>query len=264
MSSPTVATNTLKHTLRNGGSAVGTMLIEFRQPPVMHLLARAGFDFVLIDGEHGPFNIETIADLCRTARLVGITPIVRVPEPTYAHITQPLDAGAQGIMLPRVVRKEDVIEALQLMKYPPTGRRGAVLTRGHTDFRGGALSETLVAMNDETMLVVQVETRQAVENVNEIVSVDGVDVALIGPTDLSLALGVPGKLDDPSVTAAVNATVEACKRYSVTPAIHMNDLARGVEWAKRGMRMVSLNSEVGFMIQAGSQASEAVRKALEG
>src|SRR6185503_10151161 len=101
-------------------------VVEFRQPAVMTLLANAGLDFVLIDNEHGPFSIETIADLSRAARGAGITPIVRVPELTYAHVVQPLDAGAQGIMLPRVTNRDQVELCVACMKYVPQGRRGAV------------------------------------------------------------------------------------------------------------------------------------------
>ena len=238
------------------------MLVELRQPSVMQLLANAGFDFVLIDTEHGPFGIESIADLSRAARQFGMTPIVRVPDLTYAHITQPLDGGAQGIMLPRVTNAGQVRETIQIMKYPPVGRRGSVLARGHTDFKGGSVSEMMADANKESMLVVQVETQQAVDNIDEILSVEGVDVALIGPNDLSIALGVPGKLDDPKLVAAVETMKKACDRHNVFPAIHMNDLERGSYWAKNGMRMVSMNSETGHLMKAGSEAVSALRNSF--
>ncbi len=112
-----IAPNRIKHALRDGQSVVGTMLAEIRQPAVIQLLANAGFDFVIIDNEHGPFNIETIADLSRTAKYLGLTPLVRVPDLAYPHIAQSLDVGAQGIMLPRVYNAQQVREAVQIMKY---------------------------------------------------------------------------------------------------------------------------------------------------
>jgi len=108
-----VPQNRLRAKLAEGRTVVGTMLVEIRQPSVMDLLANAGLDFVLIDSEHGPFSIGTIADLSRAGRSAGVTPIVRIPELTYSHITQPLDAGAQGIMLPRVTGPEQIAFCLE-------------------------------------------------------------------------------------------------------------------------------------------------------
>ena len=161
MSESIVPPNRLRRRLADGGLAVGTMLVEVRQPGVMRLLANAGFDFVLIDSEHGPFTVETIADLSRAARDAGLTPVVRIPELTYFHVTQALDGGAQGIMLPRVTAADQVGACVRWMKYPPEGRRGAVLARGHTEFRAGPLPETLAALNRKSFLVVQIETAEA-------------------------------------------------------------------------------------------------------
>jgi 2-keto-3-deoxy-L-rhamnonate aldolase RhmA len=262
MSQPIIAPNLLKRALREGRSVIGTMLIEVRQSSVTQMLANAGFDFVIIDNEHGGFNIETISDLSRFAKKVGLTPIVRIPEWSYAHITQPLDAGAQGLMIPRITEAQQVRDVIHMMKYPPVGKRGSVVARGHTDLRSGPISDAMRLANEESLLVVQIETRQAAENLEDILSVPGVDVALIGPTDLSVALGIPGKMTDPILIDAIESTMAACKRHNVSPAIHMNDLELASFWAKKGMRMVSFNSEVGFMIQTGSNAVAAIGKAF--
>jgi 2-keto-3-deoxy-L-rhamnonate aldolase RhmA len=203
--------------------------------------------------------MDTIADLSRAARSEGVTPIVRVPELTYAHVAQPLDGGAQGIMLPRVTAPEQVRLCLDCMKYAPEGRRGAVLARGHTMLRTGPLLDTLAALNRESFLVVQIETAAAVERLEEIVSIPGVDAALVGPTDLSLSLGVGGQMDSPVLVSAIERTLEACRRHGVVPAIHTNDTAMTAAWARRGMRMVSINSEVGLLTAAGRQALGAIR-----
>jgi 2-keto-3-deoxy-L-rhamnonate aldolase RhmA len=249
----------VRETLAAGRLAVGTMLVELRQPSVMGLLAQAGLDFVILDNEHGPFSVETLADLSRAAVAAGVTPIVRPPEPTYAHITQPLDGGAQGIMLPRVRSRADVEACLAHMKYPPAGRRGAVLARGHTGFRGGPLEETLAALNRETFLVVQVETAEAVDHLDDILSVPGVDAALVGPTDLSVALGIPGRLDEPVLEQAITATMEACARHGVVPAIHTNVVEKTAARARRGMRMVSIGSEVGLLLAGAGTAVSRIR-----
>ena len=259
MTQSIVPPNRLRAKLAEGRLAVGTMLVELRQPSVMLMLANAGLDFVLIDNEHGPFSIEAIAELSRAARDAGVTPIVRVPELTYAHVVQPLDAGAQGIMLPRVTAPEQVQLCLACMKYLPEGRRGAVLARGHTGFKGGPLAETLAQMNRETFLIVQIETAEAVHRLDELLAVPGVDAALIGPTDLSVALGVAGQVDHPTLVGAIEQTMAACARHGVLPAIHTNDVAMTSAWARRGMRLVSNNSEVGLLIAGVKGAVGTIR-----
>ncbi len=262
MSSPAlpVPACRIRRTLQDGRVAVGTMVVEMRQPAIMSWLARAGFDFAIIDNEHGPFTIETIAELSRAGRAAGVTPIVRVPELSYAHVVQPLDAGAQGIMLPRVTERGQVEQCLAWMKYPPAGRRGGVLGRGHTDFGGGNLSEILAAMNRETFLIIQIETAEAVDRLDQILAVSGVDAALIGPTDLSIALGVAGRLDDPILTGAIERTMAGCARHGVVPAIHTNEVHRTAHWASRGMRLVSIGSEAGLLIGGGQQAVQTIRQ----
>jgi len=245
-----IPSNRLKKILREGKSAIGTMIVEIRQASVMQVMSNAGLDFVIIDNEHGTFNIESVCDLSRAARHLGVTPIVRVPEWSYAHVVQPLDAGAQAIMAPRVTEPRQVEEILQMMKYPPIGRRGSVVARGHTDLKSGSIVDAMRDANDESMLVVQIETKEALERVDDILSIEGVDVALVGPTDLSVALGIAGKLTDPLLVSAIGSVIEACGRHGVYPAIHMNDLALASHWAGKGMRLVSFNSEVGVLTNA--------------
>ena len=259
MTAVPVPANRTKAKLAAGELCVGTMLVEIRQPGIMTMLANAGFDFVLIDNEHGPFSVESVAELSRAARAEGVTPIVRVPELTYAHVAQSMDGGAQGIMLPRVTERAQVEECVGYMKYAPQGRRGAVLARGHTSFKVGPLLETMTALNAESMLVVQVETKEAVERLEEILAVPGVDAALIGPTDLSVALGVGGQMDHPVLVQAIEATLAACLRHKVVPAIHTNDVAMTAAWARKGMRLVSINSEVGLLTGAARGAIQAIR-----
>jgi 2-keto-3-deoxy-L-rhamnonate aldolase RhmA len=254
-----VPVNRLLAHLRQDRTAVGCMLVEVRQASVMQLLANSLFDFVLIDNEHGPFGVETIADLSRAAYAVGLTPIVRVPALEYAHLTQALDGGAQGIMLPRVTHESQAAEAVSMIKYAPQGRRGAVLARGHTAFRSGPLLPTLAEFNAQTMLVVQIETREALERLDEILAVPGVDAVLVGPTDLSLALGVGGQMDAPVLHEAIRKVIAACRRHGVIPGIHTNDIKWSAHWAKEGMRLVSISSETGFLVKAGREAADGVR-----
>lgn len=257
-----IAPNRVKRALQAGQSVVGTMVVEFRQPSVTQLLVNAGFDFIIIDNEHGIFSIESVAGLSQAARQVGLTPLVRVTDLTYAYLAQSLDGGAQGIMLPRVTSMEQVREAVQIMKYPPEGIRGCALSRGHTDFKSGPVAEAIKAENEETMLIVQVETRQALDEIEAIATVPGVDVALIGPTDLSISLGVPGEINHAAVQTAIKKMIEVCQQHGVVPAIHLNTLELAVYWIQQGMRLISFSSETGLMVNAGRDVVSTLNQAL--
>jgi 2-keto-3-deoxy-L-rhamnonate aldolase RhmA len=262
MSESIIPINRMKQALQNGQSLIGTMVAEIRQPAVMQLLVNAGFDFVIIDNEHGPFSIETIADLSRAARQLGLTPLVRVPDLAYPYLAQSLDAGAQGIMLPRVFDAGQVRQAVQMIKYPPVGIRGCALSRGFTDFKAGPLAENMASANEQTALIVQIETQMAVENIEEIVATPGVDIALIGPTDLSIALGVAGQMDSPKLHSAIEKLIETCQRHGVYPALHINDLQWAGYWAKKGMRLLSSNSETGLLIRGGLEVTGKIKEAF--
>jgi 2-keto-3-deoxy-L-rhamnonate aldolase RhmA len=261
MDAPLVRPNRLKRLLAEGRTPIGVFIAELRQPSVIQVAANAGFDFVLIDNEHGVFSIESIADLCRAARMLDLTPIVRVPDHAYPWIAQPLDAGAQGIMAPRIETPEQVAAVVRCMKYPPTGARGNAQSIGYLDFRSGPSAEVLARVNTETFLVVQVETRAAAENLEAILSVPGVDAALVGPNDLSIALGVPGATDGPEVRTVIERVIEVGRRLGVASAVHMRDLDAAVRWIGKGVRMVSTGPDTVLLGQAFASAAAKLRGA---
>jgi 2-keto-3-deoxy-L-rhamnonate aldolase RhmA len=260
MSSPIVLQNALRARLAAGDRAIGTMVAEFRQSAVMRLLANAGFDFVIVDGEHGPFGPETTADLCRAALADGVTPIVRVPAADYVPIAQALDGGAQGVMVPRIRGVEDARDAAAIATYPPAGRRGSALGRGHTGFRSGDVAAAMAAMNAERIVMIQIETLSALEACEEIAALDGVDVLFVGPNDLSIALGVPGQLGHPLVEAAIERVAAACRATGRWSALQMNTVESAVRWAPR-VDIMSHSAEIGMLQAAASAAVAAVRGA---
>jgi 2-dehydro-3-deoxyglucarate aldolase/4-hydroxy-2-oxoheptanedioate aldolase len=257
-----IAPNKVKQALHTGQTVIGTMVVELRQPSVMQLLANAQYDFAIIDNEHGAFNIETIADLSRTAKYAGLTPFVRVPELAYGHIAQSLDGGAQGIMVPRIVSAAEARAAVQMMKYPPQGQRGNALSRGYTNFLSGSPAEAMAAVNRETMLIIQIETKEALAHIEEIVTVPGVDFALVGPNDLSIALGVPGQMESPVLHAAIETVIAACRRHGVYPALHINNLTLAAYWMKKGIRAISTYSEINLMMDRGLEVTSTLRGSL--
>ena len=259
-----IAPNRTKRALAEGGAVLGTMVAEIRQPAIMQLLVNGGFDFAIIDNEHGPFSIETIADLSRTAVALGITPIVRVPDIAYPFIAQALDGGAQGIMAPRIYTAAQTKQVVDTVKYPPAGQRGSAMNRGQTTFHGGNVIQMMEEANQESLVVIQIETREALESIDEIVSVPGVDVAFIGPNDLSIALGVPGQTTSSVLVDAIERVMDACMRHGVTAAIQMNDMKLALHWAEQGFRMLSYSAETSLLTSAALTATAALRAVYQG
>lgn len=254
-----IAPNPIRAALNQGKTVIGTMIAEIRQPAIMQLLSLAGFNFAIIDNEHGPFNIETIADLSRAGRCYGVTPIVRVPELSYAYLAQSLDVGAQGIMLPRVYTVEQVKEAIDIVKYPPRGSRGNALNRGHTNFQAGPVLDIMARANQENLTVIQIETKEALEQVDEIAAVPGVDVLFIGPNDLSISLGVAGPPTQDVMVAAIEKVVAACQNHGVYCAIQLADVELSRHWAANGIPMISYSAESALLIGAGQAVTNGIR-----
>lgn len=247
----TLARNTLKAKIATGAMVTGTLAMDMRAPAYVHLLADAGFDSIFFDLEHGIYDLPMVADLIGTTRLCGITPIVRVPDLRYGDIARLLDAGAQGVMIPRIDTVAQVETAIRHSKYPPRGERGAASVRGATDYHEVPPHELVSHMNNETLIIIQIERAQAITNLDAIASVPGVDVLLVGPYDLAIALGA-SSTTDPIVTAAMDQVVAAGKRHGVATGTHASDPAVLKSWHAKGMNMMLCGSDLRFL-QSGAK-----------
>lgn len=233
--------NRIRENLKAGDPVIGTMIQEVVNPFIIHAVANANFDFVYVDMEHGRFSMEGACDLIQMLRLTNVTPFVRVPNNEYHFIAKMLDAGAEGVMIPRVSCPEDVHRALGYMKYPPLGERGMAVARGHNDYQRENNIKFGTHANAENMLIIQIERKDALERIDELVSIPGVDVALIGPGDLSLDLRTALTPDNPVILDAIDKVAVACKKYNVTPGIH---------WGSReGLKICH---DKGYMLLSGS------------
>lgn len=246
--------NTFKQRLQNGELVLGTFISEVRNPNVAHLLAVAGFDFFIIDNEHGSYSDETIANMIAGARGAQITILVRVPQISRAHILKPLDAGAAGILVPMVDTAEQAAEVVRLAKYPPQGARGAALRRPHSQYGRVDAATYLAGANRETFVGVQAETRQAIANAEAIAAVEGVDCVFAGPFDLSIDLGFPGQTDHPDEVAAIESMVAACRRHGKAAGTLMFDAATLGAWIDKGIRFAAYSSDVNLLADAAASA----------
>lgn len=245
--------NQVKHVLREGGTCFGTMLRLVKAPEVISLCAAAGWDYVVLDTEHRDCDPETFKSLALTAKYEELSFLVRVPDKLYHQMANALDLGAEGLVLPRVDTEEEVQHIIRSTKYFPLGQRGASISNISTLFRDCSAEQFLEWSNEETLIVIQIETEDAVNRVDSIVSVGGVDAVMIGPFDLSQSLGVPGKIRDPRVQEAFQVVIDSCNRHGVAPGVHLTDLEDVRKWASRGMRFITFQYDSKYLLSAFRQ-----------
>ena len=190
--------NRVKSLLKEGKPAIGCF-IAVPSPMVVELCALLGFDFVVVDTEHGIADMETMENMIRAADAFGMVPIARVAVNIPQVILRYMDAGALGAQLPQINSADEAMQVVASVKYRPLGRRGLAGIRAADYGIGGSYTDYIAQANEETLVIVHVETPEAVDNLAETVQVAGVDVFYIGPTDLSYSLGHPGDPGHPEV-----------------------------------------------------------------
>lgn len=245
--------NKVKKALTEGKVQLGCAFAQFRSPEVSRILAKAGFHWTYLDTEHGNFNIESVQDICRAAYEWDICPIVRVPDLQYSLIARALDNGAMGIIFPRVESPELLAKAISWMKFPPVGVRGFGLTPTHVEYDDATIPQVAEHVNENTLVVLQIETQLAVERRDELLSVPGIDAVMVGPVDLSISLGVPGDFLNPKMVDAMEKIRDSCIQHGVTPGTQTRTLDLAKFWKERGLRFLGCSSETG-MLMHGAKA----------
>jgi 4-hydroxy-2-oxoheptanedioate aldolase len=249
--------------LRKGQPAVGSWL-QLGSPAAARLLAAQGLsDWLLVDLEHTPVDPSTAAVMLSTIADVSggrVTPLARVPVGTAACIKHALDAGAQGVIVPMVQGEADVREAVRQARFPPLGERGAGGLHPHLGF-GVSRPEYVRRANDQILVGVQIETRAALDDIERIVAVPGLDLCFIGPNDLHLALGCPAKFwsDEPAFVAAVARIRAACRARGVPLGTLCRDAASARARIAEGFTFVGLGSDAHFMLTFSGMEHGAVR-----
>jgi 2-dehydro-3-deoxyglucarate aldolase/4-hydroxy-2-oxoheptanedioate aldolase len=251
--------NSVKKALKEGKVQYGCAFGQIRSVEVPRILAAAGFDWTFIDGEHGGFGIETLQDLCHASVTAGLSPVVRVADMQYALVARALDCGAQGVLFPRVESAEVLERAVSWTKFPPVGVRGFGLTPAHLGYERATIPQVIEHMNENVMVVLQIETKLAVEKRDELLSVAGVDAVLVGPVDLSISLGVPGDFEHPKMVEAMEKIRDSCIQHGVAPGTQTRTLSLAKFWKQRGMLFLGSGSETGFMFERASEIVAALK-----
>ncbi|NOZ23184.1 MAG: hypothetical protein GXP25_19090 [Planctomycetes bacterium] len=253
--------NKVKRALREGRTVFGTMVNSFRGTAVVQMVANAGFDFLFIDMEHGDYSTETMADIIGACRRCDLAPIVRVSDCQYHLMSRPLDAGAMGLMIPRVETLAQVKQIVKWVKYPPLGVRGSNMSVGHTDFKPEKVKKFNENQNRELLTIIQIESPLAIRNVEKLVAVEGVDAAVMGPNDLSVSSGMPGQTDHPKMIKAVEKVIKACKKHDKFAGTHLGDIEALKMWHDKGMRIITWSGDAAILRDGFLNGMAELRKA---
>jgi 2-keto-3-deoxy-L-rhamnonate aldolase RhmA len=247
--------NRVKKALKEGKVVFGPMVSEIRTPGIAILFAQAGFDFFFIDMEHSCFSFETVSDMILAGRSANIPSIVRPPSRTsHEYLSRPLDIGAAGLLVPQIQGVKDVEKVVQWCRYQPLGERGMALSRQHTFFESGNTAESMKRLNEEVLIALQIEHRDAIESLSEILSVPGIDVAFVGPSDLSASLGKPGQANDPEVEKAIRRVIQVSKDKGVIPGIHTDSVEKAKYWAHQGMKMIGFATDIKLILDISKRS----------
>jgi len=247
--------NTVKRKLRAGEPAIGTFM-ALGSTLGAEQLAHLGFDWLLIDQEHGAIDAPLTQSLLQAISTTETIPLIRVPANREEWIGRALDAGAYGVIVPMVNTREDAEEAVRAARYPPVGSRGIGGSR--TRLYGGA--DYVQRANEEILLIVELEHADAVRNAREILGVPGIDAYFIGPGDLCSSLGLPHtwEPDYPEFWAAIDEISRVGKELGVPGGIHASP-ARATAMLDRGYQFIAVGFDVSFLAGAASAALQAAR-----
>jgi 2-keto-3-deoxy-L-rhamnonate aldolase RhmA len=234
--------------LRQGDLLIGT-LISLASPEIAEIISHTGYDWLFIDAEHGAFNPQQAQPMLQAA---GNTPcVIRVPAGDDVWIKKALDIGAAGIIVPQVHTAEQAEQIINQCKYSPVGNRGVGIGRAHT--YGLSFENTIKHANDETAVILQAESRAAINNIEEIVKVPGLDAILVGPYDLSASLGRIGEVNHPEVQEAINRVADVCKAAEIKLGYFGVNASAVKPAIDNGFTLIAVGVDTLFVIKSATE-----------
>ena len=256
--------NRLKQVLAEGRIPCGHMVLEFVTRGIPFMLEEAGADFVLIDMEHTGFGMADLANVLAWFKATTVAPFVRVPQLQYHFIARMLDAGALGVMVPDVRNRAQAQAVVDAAKYAPLGKRGVALRTANTDFKPVVPLEFMKYANENTSVICMIETQEALDNLEEIVTTPGVDILWVGHFDLSQDMGIIAQFDHPRMIEAFKMVAAAAKKHGKAAVMQPPNVAVARQWLDLGFNVMSCGADFVFYIDALKQYISDVRKLTEG
>jgi len=231
----------IRQKLKTGKPVLSTSMPSF-EPHIANATYNCKPDWVFIDTEHNPLGTESMGTLCVDGRKKGVAPVVRIPWNDPAYIKKAFDVGAVGVMIPQIDTPEEVKRAIHDGKYPPVGERG--IAPYFAQYLDGVSARDVVDnANDETLLLLQMESVEAYEQIDEILAIPDFEVILVGPADLSASLGFPGDdATNPKTANLMVDLVQKAKGTGKTLATTMGDIDHAKQWIKEGYNMMNIGS----------------------
>jgi 4-hydroxy-2-oxoheptanedioate aldolase len=253
-------TNTTKAKLKNGEVVFGA-IISRHAPDLVELFGAIGYDFVMIDCEHGPMNLDQVEHMVRAAEVFGITPITRIPDHADHTILRFLDRGVQGIIVPHVNTREEADSVARAARYYPDGHRGVGGGRAHDYGVGMSRDESTRWVNAETLVIPMIEDTLAVENLDGILTVPGVDVLHVASGDLGQSMGNPGAAEVRRVMSEAIPKIRAGGKFVGVGGNNPSDAAGIAEFIKLGANFVTVSAH-GLMRLGAEDFRKRVQAAL--
>lgn len=238
---------TLRQQLKDGETTIGTFQ-TIESPIVSEMTGIAGLDFVIIDQEHGPLTAETSLGLCAAAENGGASPIIRVCENSAPEIQRALDAGAAGVEIPQIETRTDAEAAVNAARFDPLGERGLSPYVRAGEYKGG--EDYTSQQNEETTVIVHVEGQVGIDNLNEILAVEGIDVLFLGPYDISQSLGIAGEVRDERVENLMEDACEQAASEGKIVGTYADDAEMAQRWIDVGVQYVAVYVDATMLLDA--------------
>lgn len=238
--------NLLKEKLYNGENTIGPFM-KLPSPAVVEVFGLAGFDYVIIDCEHGPLDMMIAEEMIRAAHLANVSAVVRVGENNPLMIAKALDIGADAVQIPQVSTKEDAMQAVKSAKFAPLGERGVCRYVRAAKYSSLDKTQYFKTANTDTLVIAQIEGLEGINNLDDILDVEGIDVIFIGPYDLSQSLGITGDVKNIKVLDKMKEVIEKAKLKNKIVGTFVDDIETGKKFKEAGIQYISYSVDVGII-----------------
>lgn len=228
----------LKNAIEENGVGYG-MFMALKDPAMVEIIGYAGYDFVVIDLEHSTLDLSTMEHMIRAAKIVGITSIVRVPQEDYATILRAVEAGADAVMFPHLVTKEQAEKIVNMAKYYPIGNRGLDASTRVATYGNIPMAEHMEQQNKRVQVIGMIEDKEALDHIDDILSVEGLDLLFIGAADLSSSFGLPGQVTHPELRSAMKIVIDKATKANVPVGLPAYDAVQAKELEKMGVKYIA-------------------------
>ncbi len=253
--------NRIEEFIRNGRVAFGTFVF-LPEPAIVEIIGNSGYDFIILDMEHAALGLRDVENLIRVAELSGTVPFVRIGKNRHEDILRVLEAGARGVLIPHVMNAGEMSRIVETVKYPPEGKRGACRGVRAARYGDSNFAEYTRASNLSTWVMALVEDAESSENLEEVLSVKGINAVSPGPGDLSTALGLPGQTRHPRVIAIVDKIIAAARKKGIPVAMYITDASESEEWVKKGANMIIHSIDTRIIMEAYKRGINQLRQSV--